>query len=276
MRNLSEDWNVLDLTDAESKILWALIENGTMSVSKTSRIAQVARTTVGSALKRLQDRKLVRKVSSKGHISLWKAVRSDKAKNELLEVVVPFDRGSVESKGQEIVGGINAEGVGITVFRGKQQILRAYEQVLNLSKAEHVWIIQGNKSAERALNGFDKGYIQEFVESFKKRKIIMEAVNGERVKELFRQMDKKTLEASFGRMIISSLLPDKCMNFDVDLFIIRDSAMFFDMENEIIVVIRNQPIVGMLKSVSIFLKESGKKFNVNEYIEEILESNMKA
>ena len=279
MRNLNEDWNVLDLTDSESKILWALIENGTMSVSKISRLAQVARTTVGSALKRLQDRKLVRRVSSKGHISLWRVARLDKVKNELLEVVAPFNRDSVKVKGQEIageiMGGIDAEEVGIKVFRGKQQILSAYEQILNLSKTERVWVIQGNKSAVRALNDFDKGYIQEFVKSFKKHKIIMEAVNGECVKELLRQTDKKTLKASFGRMIVSSLLHDKYMDFDVDLFIIRDSVMFFDMKNEIVVIIMNKPIVEMLKSISMFLKENGKKFDVNEYINSILEGNCK-
>ena len=75
-------------------------------------------------------------------------------------------------------------------------------------------------------------------------------------------------------MLISSLLPDKYMDFDVDLLIIRDSVMFFDMRNEIIVIIRNQPIVEMLKSISMFLKESGKEFNINEYIKEILDNKM--
>lgn len=276
MRNLSEDWEVLDLTDAESKALWALIEHGTMSVSKTARQAQVARTTVDAALRRLQDRKLVRRVSVKGHISLWKVVRFDKAKHELLEAALQFDRGSVKAKSQEIVGGIDAEEVGITVFRGKHQIMRVYDRILNLSRAEHVWVIQGNKSAERVLNDFDKGYIQNFVEKFKKQKIIMEGVSGERVKKLFKKMDKKTLEASFGKMIISSLLPDKYMDFDVDLFIIRDSVMFFDMEHEIVVIIRNKPIVEMLKTVTLFLRDSGETFNINEYIKNILESKKQA
>lgn len=276
MRNLSEDWEVLDLTDAESKILWALIEHGTMSVSKTARLSQVARTTVDSALQRLQERRLVRRVRSKGHVSLWKAVRSDKAKRELLEVANAFDRGSAEVEDKEIVGGINAEEVGITVFRGKQQIMRAYEQMLNLAKAERVWFIQGNKSAEGALYGFDKGYVQEFTRSLKKRKIIMEGVNGERVKELLKKVDKKTQEASFGRAFVASLLPDKYMEFDVDLLIVRNSVMFFDMKNEIVVIVRNKPIVSMLKSINLFLREQGRSFNINEYIKGILESNTEA
>jgi sugar-specific transcriptional regulator TrmB len=274
MRNLSEDWEVLDLTDAESKILWALIELGTMSVSKTAREANVARTTVDAALRRLQERKLVRKIKSKGHVSLWKAVRSDRVKNEFLEAAQQFDRGVVKVKEQEVVGGIDAEEIGITVFRGKQQIMHTIEQMLNLSQAERVWFIQGNKSAERSLEFFDKDYVREFQKIFKKKKIIMEGVNGERVKELFKKVDRKTQETSYGRMTISSLLPDKYMEFDVDLLIIRDSVMFFDMKNEIVVIIKNEPIVEMLRSVSQFLKDNGTVFNINEYIKEILEDKM--
>ena len=274
MKNLSEDWEVLDLTDAESKVLWALIEHGTMSVSKTARLSSVARTTVDAALRRLQARKLVRRVSSKGHVSLWKAVRIDKAKNELLEAAEQFDRGYAKAEEQELVGGIDAEEVGITVFRGKKQIMRAYEQMLNLSKTERVWFIQGNRSAKSVLDGFDKGYIQNFTKEFKKRRVIMEGVSGESVQRMLAGTDKKTLEASFGRMIISTLLPDKYMDFDVDLLVIRDSVMFFDMRNEIVVIIKNKPIVEMLESVSMFLKENGIVFNINEYIKVIIDNKM--
>ena len=273
MRNLSEDWEVLDLTDAESKILWALIEYGTMSVSKTAREVDVARTTVDAALRRLQVRKLVRKVPSQGHISLWKAVRQDKAKLELLEAADVFDRDTAKAEDSEIIGSIDAEEVGITVFRGKRQIMRACNRMLDLSKAERMWFIQGNKSAERSFDIFDRGDIQEFHKIFKKRKIIMEGVNGERVKELFKKVDRKTQESAYGRITISSLLPDKYMEFEVVLLIIRDSLMFFDMRNEIVVIIRNKPIVEMLTCVSQFLKDSGTSFNINEYIKEILESS---
>ncbi len=274
MRNQSEDWDVLDLTDAESKVLWVLIENGTMSVSKTAREADVARTTVDAALRRLQERKLVQHVPSRGNVSLWKVVLHRKAKKELSEAAEVFDRDSVKPKRQEVLGGIDAEDVGITMFRGKQQIMRVIEQMLDLSKAERVWFIQGNKSAEKSLEFFDRGYIQEFQKSFKKKKIIMEGVNGERVKKLFKGLDRKSQESSFGRMMISSLLPDKYMEFDVDLLIIRNSVMFFDMRNEIVIIIKNKPIVEMLTSVAMFLKDNGKAFNINEYIKGILDNKM--
>ena len=271
MKNISDDWEVLDLTDAESKVLWALIEHGTMSVSKTARTANIARTTVDAVLRRLKKRKLVRHIPSRGNVSLWKVARFDKAKKELLEASSAFDRGFVKPKEEETIGGIDSKEIGISVFRGRRQILSAYKQMLGLSKAERVLSIQGNKSAEIVLSSFDKGFVQEFLNEFKRRKIIIESVNGEHVVELFRDMDRKTMEASFGRMLVSSLLPDRYMNFDVDLLIVRNSVIFFDMRNEIVVIIKNEPIVEMLKSISMFLKENGKSFNTNKYIKEILE-----
>ena len=112
MKNLSRDWEVLDLTDAESKILWALIEGGSQTVSSVSRRAGVARTTVDAALRRLRERKLARPVLSgggKGRRKYWKASRPEKVSQELREAAGPFQREEDIPREGEIVGSIEAE-----------------------------------------------------------------------------------------------------------------------------------------------------------------------
>lgn len=274
MKHTSEEWDVLDLTNAESKVLLALIERDTMSVSETARRARVARTTVGAALQRLQSRKLVRRVTPPkhtGHRSLWKASRPEKIKKELKEAAWPFEKETPQPGVNEIVGGIDSREIGITVFRGKQQILRAYEQMFRLSKAERVLFIQGNKSAEKSLHLLSQGYISEFHKKFKKAGVIMEGISGEHIFEIFKQLNIPLLKSHFGRLVVPSILPDNYMDFDLDILVMRDTVAFIDISAELVVLMRYPKLVKTLNNIARFLQDSGRKADLNTYIKQLIE-----
>lgn len=270
MKNPSNDWRVLDLTDAEGKVLRALIERGAMSVSKTARTAQVARTTVDAALRRLSARGLARHVSSVGHVSVWKAARTDKAKKEMFAAVQPFEREQVAPEEAEIIGAIDSEEVGISVYCGKRQILKAYERLFLLSKAERFLFIQGNKAIPAELEMLDREYLFSFHTKLKKARIIMEGVNGESVRGIFKNLTVQELESHFGRIVISSLIPDTYMDFDLDVVVLRTTALFIDVQSEAVIVVRHKGVVGFLNRLGDFLKEYGSPFDLNAYLRDLI------
>lgn len=273
-----EQWDVLDLTSAESRVLQGLIEHGTLSVSLLSRKIKVARTTVDAALRRLSERKLVRRVvrSGTGNVSFWKASRSEKIKMELKEVAVPFEKNLETPQAHEIIGGIDTHEIGITAFRGKKQILNAYEQMLRLSKTERVVFIQGNKSAEKQLGILSKQYIGEFHRRFKKSGIIMEGINGKRLLQFFKEIDIPLLKSHFGRLIIGSLLPDEYMDFDLDIMVMRDTVVSIDIQAELVIVIRYPKFVKALNGIIKFLQDNAQRTDINSYIKRLIEEKEKA
>lgn len=273
-----EQWDVLDLTPAESKVLQGLVKYGTTSISGLSRKIKVARTTVDAALRRLNERKLVRRVVGQGigNVRLWKLSRAEKIKAELKEAVIPFEKESNTLKTQEIVGGVDAHEIGIAVFRGKKQILNAYEQMLSLSKAERVVFIQGNQSAEKQLNVLNKQYIGGFHKKFKKSGIIMEGINGERLLQFFKTIDLPFLKSHFGRLIIESLLPDEYMDFDLDIMVMRDTVVSIDVGAELVVIIRYPKFVKALNKIVKFLQGGAQKTDINSYIKRLIEEKEKA
>lgn len=197
--HLTEDnLKIFGFTEAESQVLLALFELGPVRVSALSRKADVPRTTAYSALLRLKERGFVRKIS-KGHFNRrWRITRISKLKHLVKQSIEEFDTERDSSKKDEplgIVEGIDAKEVGIMVYRGKQQIEKAYETMLDLSKTERVFAIQGNKSAKSALELLDRQYILDFTEKFKKSGIIMEAFNGEAVLDLFKTADIDILKS---------------------------------------------------------------------------------
>lgn len=275
MKNLSEDWEVFDFTDAEAKILWVLVEQGAMRVSKISRESSVPRTTVFSALSRLKDRGFVRQMS-KGHKKTWKVVRISRIENKVQEGVSHFEREKEPKAAEdEIIGGVDTEGIGIKVYKGKRQILRAYEQMLTLSKSERVFVIQGNRSAKRAIEGLEENYLFAFHEKFKKAHIIMEGISGEYILDLFRSLDTPMLKSHLSRMLVMAVLPDKYIDFSLDVLIMRKNVIFIDIEKEYVIFIQNSEMVEMFNRFAAYFQDTGEKVNLNRHIWKIIEEKEK-
>ena len=275
MEILKENLRAFDLTDAEMQILLALAEPdvGSISVSALSRRADVPRTTVYSALVRLKDRGFVRRVH-KGRRTIWKISSSDKIEHVVTE---GLEHLGVEADvyEEEIVGGIDAVEIGITVYRGKRQILKAYEQMLKLSKAERVFAIQGNKSAEIMAKNLDKSYLLDFHNTFKRKQIIMEGFNGEYVFKLLKKLSIDELKSHADRMLIGTILEDPFMDFDLDVLVMRDVILLVNIKTETVVMIKNRPIVDMIHKFCLLFQEYGRQINYNREIWKIIEQKEK-
>lgn len=270
-----DDWDLFDFTNVEEKVLLALLEHGLIAVSKLGRVADLPRTTVYSALLRIKDRGFVRRVT-KGHSKKWKIVRSSKLKELMGGGFRGFDRESIHATQNEIIGGIDAKEIGIAVYRGKRQIQKAYENMLDLGKAGRVIAVQGNKSADIVLKRLGKQYLLDFHKKFKKAHIIMVAINGEHVLNVLKNLSKTELMSHLDRMLIGTVLPDKYMDYGLDMLIFRDTVLIIDTEKELVVFIKNQPIVDMLRSFCMFFQDNGRHVNFNREIWKIIEEKKRA
>lgn len=270
-----DDWDLFDFTNVEEKVLLALLEHGLITVSKLGRVADLPRTTVYSALLRIKDRGFVRRVT-KGHSKKWKIVRSSKLKELMGGGFRGFDRESIHATQNEIIGGIDAKEIGIAVYRGKRQIQKAYENMLDLGKAGRVIAVQGNKSADIVLKRLGKQYLLDFHKKFKKAHIIMVAINGEHVLNVLKNLSKTELMSHLDRMLIGTVLPDKYMDYGLDMLIFRDTVLIIDTEKELVVFIKNQPIVDMLRSFCMFFQDNGRHVNFNREIWKIIEEKKRA
>lgn len=266
------EWRLFDFTDVEEKILIALLERGPTIVSKISCITDIPRTTIYSALLRLKDRGFVKKIT-KGQ-KKWKINKLSKIKNLTKQGLNDFEE--YKQYGEEIVGGIDANEIGVTVYRGKQQIEKAYEKMLNLSKAERVFAIQGNRSAKLVFKRLEKQYILDFHKKFKKAHIIMEGINGEETMNLFKNLTINELKSHLNRMLIATILPDQFMDFGLDIVVFRDIIIIINLDKELVIFIKNRDIVEMFHKFVLFFQEYGRKINFNKYIWNIIEEKQRA
>jgi len=272
--HLTEDkLRIFGLTDAEAKVLLALIERGPMRVSKLGRVANVPRTTAYSALVRLKDRGFVKHIYKGQFARRWRVSQLLRLKKLVQEALETFEPGPSREAiaGEAIIGAVDSAEIGIQVFRGKHEILRAYEEMFKLSKAERVIAIQGNKSADEALKALDLLYLFSFHEKLKKSGVIIEGLNGEHVLEIFNNLNEQQLKSHFGRAFISCLVPDQYMDFQLDVLVMRESVLFIDVKAELVTVVHYKAIVALFNGFVGFIQEHGKRTDINAYIAKLIE-----
>ena len=273
VRVVRDELRAFDFTDAEEKIVETLSFMQNVSVSKLSRKADVPRTTVYSALLRLKERGFVRRVR-KGQRSLWKLKKISNIKNIVedgIEHLTPEDE--ISRKG--IVGGVDAKEVGIGVYRGKRQILKAYEKMFELGKAERFFVVQGNESVKNTMKNIDKQYLFSFRDRFRKAHIIMEAFSGEFVMKALKALPKEELKSHSDRMLIATLIEDEFMDFGLDLVVIKDQMLLIDVKREVVVSIRNHEIANMVHCFCQFFQKYGRHINYNKEVKKMIEDKDK-
>src|SRR3989344_892265 len=241
---------LLGLTEAEASTLMALLKTDPSSVSDIAESSGVPRMAVHSALKRLSSRGLVRKLPDP-YRSMWKVKNLGKIKNVAEEAVQYLEKENKEEApdGKEIVGKIEAEDIGIEVFKGVRQVKRVYEETLTLSRAERVYFIQGNKSAEATLGVMDEEYLRSFHAKIKKRGIIVEGVAGEAVLKIFKKLNVPLLRSHMNRLLIGRVIPDEFADFNLDIFVFRNKAFFVSFEQKIVIALRFEPLVDALLKI---------------------------
>lgn len=256
---------LLGLSKKEDKIVAFLTGILHSTVTDISLETKIPRTTVHFLLNKLAKRDLVEKVAINGHYE-WKIFSKTDFSQKLRKLLSDF-----ESK-TDILGGIEGQGIGVEVYRGKEKIKEIYKNFLKVGSNERIYIVQGNKSAKRALEKIEKEYFFDFHKAFKKKDIIMEGVIGESTLDIFKRLTIKELESHANRLIVTHIVPDQFVDFDIDIIIYGNYVFIINIEEENTVFIKNIFIVHALKSLLAFMQINSKKIDLNAYIKEIIEN----
>ena len=262
---------VLGLSKAENRTLVALAKLGDGDVGAIAFESGIPRTTTYSALRRLGTRRLVRLLES-GKKTRWRVSRLGKL-NRLHRESLSFFGENLAKRPEgkrETLGEITSEKIGIRAYSGTKALERAYFSMLELAKGERVLVLQGNPSAKASL-GFSRERIFELHRELKRRHIILQAVMGENVLEIFRSLDKEYLESHHGRLVIASLLPDRYMDFPLDILVLRDKVIFASLEKEIVVSIEYPPLLAFLKGLISLAEDTGKRIDLNTFVAGLIE-----
>lgn len=262
---------ILGLSRAEYKIIAALVRIGEGDVSGIAFESGVPRTTTYAALRRLKERGIVRQLAG-GAKTQWRLSRRGKLKRLHRQSLQFFDSapGTLLFARHETLGEVSSVQIGIRVYRGARALEKAYSSMLELSKGERVFAIQGNPSAKASLT-VPREWIEKLHTKLKKRHIIMHAVMGRSVLDLFGTMDLQYLWSHYGRLVIASLLPNAYMDFPLDVLVMRERVLFISLEKEIVITISYPPLVAFFRGFILLAEHTGERVDLNSLVSGLAE-----
>jgi sugar-specific transcriptional regulator TrmB len=278
MEHLQEDFQILNLTKAEEKILLGLLEIGTSTVSSLARKADVPRTTAYSALMRLKDRGLVRR-RYKGHLrGRWNIVQLESVKKAMHRTLTTFgsDRDKV---GESFEGKLTekaAESVEINIHRGIRNMLRVYESVVREHNNTHISAIQTSESMSSQIEKVSPEAFAWFNDQVSKNGLILDKVLPKEVKQLYREVMRSLPRwgGHLGGASTTVLIEDEYLRGNLETVLIQDIVLLVNWEDEFLVYIRNPDIAHSFSNFFALLKDTGYMFDINAFTKQLVESEI--
>jgi len=258
---------LLALSKEEIKIIDFIGAIPHSTVTNIALETKIPRTTVHFLLKKMAKRELAERIAVNGHYE-WKIFSQAVLSQKLRRLLSDF-----ESK-TDILGGIEGRGLGVEACNGKERIKEAYKNILKVGSNERVYVIQGNKSAKKALEKIEKEYFFDFHKAFKKKGVIMEGVIGESTLDTFKRLTTKELESHSERLVITHIVPDQFVDFDIDIIMYGNYVFIVNLEEENVIFIKNNSIVQTFKSLFSFIRDNSQKIDLNAYIKKIIEGKI--
>lgn len=271
---MNEDLRILDLTSAEEKSLQGLLEGKTVSVSVLAREIGLPRMTVRACLERLHKRGLVRHEDT-GYRSLWRIVGREKLQKRLFEGLTYLDSRLSKAELSEQVGIKIAEATEFFAFQGLDNMLKLYTWFFLNHFGERVRGIQPNFSSEMITKKLGAEKMAQINDSVKRNRLTIDAILPESVKEVYRSLthDPALLFLVAGRTTTVNLVPDSLLQFNADIVLGRNIAIFSDWEKEIVILIRNHEFLKMLSNLYDLLAKVGKSFDQNAFAQSLIEGH---
>lgn len=244
------------------------IKRGT--VTQITEEAHIPRTTAYSILSELSQKGLVVE-EKKGPRAVWAIVSPAKFYEEInsstqqLKTILPEMR--------ELFGAAEAEEklpARISSYRGKKAVLNLYEQILDLSKGERVFVIQGGSGVEKLFDHLTLATIEDWQGRFKKKGIVMEALVNQHVVDLLLRSRKEVLRAHADRSIITWVVPKTFFDVAADLYVFRDKLILIDLARETGATIESRELSAMYRQLFAIAKMSAKQIDLNALIKKKL------
>lgn len=273
MKNQTDEWELLDFTDAEAKVIHALLEKGAQSVSALARRAGLPRSTADSILRRLHERRIVRRVS-KGYASVWRLVRPEKLKSEFERTADAFGIGDAKERIEKEIGVKVSENTEVHVYRGIDIVLEVYWHLLDsVHREERIYAIETAEAVRDFRQCVEPQKAIAFTRFISSRKIIIEAVFPESITDAYREFARenpKWAETFVPRMQATRVVPDALLPGTMELIIYGNRVTIVNYKEELLVLIQNEEMVLLFKALYRLMYEAGRSFDQNEFVRSLI------
>ena len=277
---MREEWEVFDFTEAEAKVVQALIEKEALSVSALGRTADIPRSTTDDVLKRLKERNLVRRVS-RGYTSVWRLAIPAYIKKRLAEAGHTLGV-STHTRAHTLPDSTFREEIsdqsGLMLVRGIPGLLRLYEEMYSGHKHERVLFTQTTTAVSDIRKKVPTEDIKRINEIGKKHKGIIEMIATEGVQKEYRLLakhDVKWAPSLIGRLAIMHIVPDEYLgDLPAEVTLFRDELLLTNWREETGIVIKNEDIAHLMRNIlNAVAYGVGYTFNIGAFVRDLIEEN---
>jgi Icc-related predicted phosphoesterase len=155
---------------------------------------------------------------------------------------------------------------------GVESIEEVTRTISSLSRGERVYVVQGNVSAEKALKKLSREYLHAFHSQLKERQVIIEGVVGQRALKLFREMSADNLRSHKNRLVIAHVVPDRYVDFDCDLYVVRNTVFISHYRDLRTRIITDPAFASAIQLLITYILDNAERIDLNEFIEKEIES----
>lgn len=254
----------IGISTKESNIFTTLLQLQRANISALGRKTGIPRTTLYSALEKFLVKGIAQKVRVGKHTE-WEAVSPEElyrvAKNNLQDLKESLP------ELEKLYGFVSDEvkPAEILIYKSKEGLKKAYQNILNLRRFDRVYTIEGNRSVVAKLKNLNSFSI-DWQEAFKKKGIILEGIIGEKSLELIKQASPKIMQSHIDRKVITSVLPSEIMDFDADIIMFKNTAVITVVERNLSFIVHNREITDTLKHLFLALQGIGRRVDMNAYL----------
>jgi sugar-specific transcriptional regulator TrmB len=268
------DWKnikllVLGLEKKEKDVLQLLKDP--LSIQEISSRSPIPRTTIAYIINKLIKRGFVEKVKL-GKRYKYYSIPQEKLRS-FLEDAYSMGRNKDEYTSPHITPVSSKR---VSCYQGLKNIIRLQAHFLSSYKNERVYAIQPNKSWLSLHSKVDEDRVIHVNNLIRNNNLIIDAVIENDAYENFKKANQSKrkflkLAKSFGnRMADYASSPKGYMTDQVEMWIIKDTAIFIDWREEVAIKIIDTHVAHFLKDMFLLTKEQGRRIDHNKAIQDVL------
>jgi len=255
--------DLLQLHNNERVIL-SLIDKHTTPL-ELARNSKIPRPTIYLTLEKLKARGLIKR-KKEHHKIFWIKVPDKELQYNLQELQKNLIS---EETGEEKI--LLEEKTQIIIHRGKDSIIRAFENILTQSTKERLIIIQGDDSGKAWDKNFGLENINRFNNIIKEQGIITELITSKKCfTDQVTQFGLDWAKTYEGRSTRVQNIYSKYLSYSSQVFIFKNQVFLISMIDKVFIEINNEQISKLLVSFSRFIQDHSEIFDVNMLLREQL------
>lgn len=264
------DLHILGL-DKKEKDLLSLLQDP-LSIQELSKKSPLPRTSIAYILQKLIKRKFVEKVRI-GKRYKYYSIPLERLR-EMLEIAyIPHEKVDAYVAPQSTP----TTSKKISCYRGLKNLVRLQAEFLSSHHDTRIRAIQPNKSWLALHSKTDDSAVIHVNQIIRNNNLIVEGILEQDAYKIFNETHKNRrnfikLAKSFGdRMADYTFAPSGYMTDQVEMWIIKNSAIFIDWRDEVAIKIVDDHMVHFLSDLFDVMKIHGRKLDHNQAIREVLD-----